>query len=36
MKGDKKLAIADYRKYLTSNPTDDDTKNALSRLGATP
>ena len=35
-KGDKDQAIADYRKALEINPSDQDAKNNLKRLGAMP
>ena len=34
--GDKEKAIADFRKVLEINPSDQDAKNNLRRLGVTP
>jgi tetratricopeptide (TPR) repeat protein len=35
-KGDKDQAIADFRKALEINPSDQDAKDNLKRLGVTP
>ena len=35
-KGDKEQAIADYRKALEIEPSDQDAKEGLKRLGVTP
>jgi tetratricopeptide (TPR) repeat protein len=35
-KGDKQRAVADNREYLAIHPSDQDAKDALKRLGASP
>ena len=35
-KGDKEQAIADFRKALEIDPSDQDAKNSLKQLGVTP